>query len=268
MGLDFVGKTALVTGGANGIGWAAARVLAGGGARVWIGDLDQEGAEAKAREIAGHALTVDVTRSDSVDAAFERVGELDIVIANAGIPGWAGLADTEDDLWGRILSVNLTGVFHTIRAAARNMKPRGRGSIVITASTNSYDGEANLIAYNATKAGVLGILHTAANELGPYGIRVNAVCPGLIRTRLTVDMIADDLWAREYFRHIPLGRSGETDEVGNAIGFLASDLASFVTGATLLVDGGQMAAKYSVWDEKIARFADGRWSLNAPSELE
>src|SRR6185312_6849801 len=99
----------------------------------------------------------------------------------------------------------------------------------ITASTNSYDGEASLIAYNASKAGMLGILHTAANELGPYGIRVNAVCPGLIRTRLTADSFANGKLLSDYFRHIPLGRGGDPGEVAQAVLFLASDLASYIT---------------------------------------
>src|SRR5262249_22453250 len=134
------------------------------------------------------------------------------------------------EIWDRIIATNLSGVFHTVQAAARLMKPRRRGSIVITASTNSYDGEAWLAAYNTSKAGVLGILHTAANELGPYQIRVNAVCPGLIRTRLTERHFNNPEVLKNYFRHIPLGRGGEPEEVANAIGFLASDLASYITG--------------------------------------
>ena len=141
------------------------------------------------------------------------------------------------------------------------MKRRRSGSIVLTASTNSYDGEARLTAYNASKAGVLGILHTAANELGPFGIRVNAVCPGLIRTRLTQLLFENPIFLRNNFQHIPLGRGGEPEEVAAAIAVLASDLASYITGAALLVDGGQMAAKFGTWDETTADFADGRWRL-------
>ncbi len=131
----------------------------------------------------------------------------------------------------------------------------------MTASTNSYDGEASLVAYNASKAGLLGLLHTAANELGPYGIRVNAVCPGLIRTRLTVEHYSNPQLLKDYFRHIPMGRGGEPEEVASAIAFLASDLASFITGATLFVDGGQMAAKFGTWDEARAEFSGDRWRL-------
>ncbi len=141
------------------------------------------------------------------------------------------------------------------------MADQRRGSIVVTASTNSFDGEGELTAYNATKAGLLGIVHTAANELGPYGVRVNAVCPGLIRTRITAKHFGDPSILKDYFRQIPLGRGGEPEEVAAAIAFLASDDASFITGTTLVVDGGQMATKFGPWDEKTAEFSDGRWRL-------
>jgi NAD(P)-dependent dehydrogenase (short-subunit alcohol dehydrogenase family) len=144
-----------------------------------------------------------------------------------------------------------------MQAAARSMMKQRSGSIVLTASTNSYDGEPDLTAYNASKAGLLGLLHTAANELGPYGIRVNAVCPGLIRTRLTAATFSDDTRLAEYFKHIPLGRGGEPQEVANAVLFLASDLASYITGAALLVDGGQMASKFGTWGKETDRF-DGQ----------
>jgi NAD(P)-dependent dehydrogenase (short-subunit alcohol dehydrogenase family) len=139
----------------------------------------------------------------------------------------------------------------------------GKGALVITASTNSYDGEALLTAYNASKAGVLGILHTVANELGPYGIRVNAVCPGLIRTRLTSTQFTTPEILKRYFQHVPLGRGGEPEEVADAVAFLASDAASFITGAALIVDGGQMASKFGTWTEEHAEFVDDRWRLKA-----
>jgi NAD(P)-dependent dehydrogenase (short-subunit alcohol dehydrogenase family) len=250
MAFDFSGKTAVVTGGAHGIGRAAADRLRAGGARVWVFDTDPS-ADAVA----------DVTDRASLDRAFERSGAPDIVVANAG-SGWeADLTDTPRALWDRTLALNLTGVFETVQAAAALMIPRRAGAIVITASTNSYDGEARLVAYNASKAGLLGILHTASNELGPYGIRINAVCPGLIRTRLTERHFSDPAILKDYFRAIPLGRGGEAREVASAIAFLASDLASYITGASLLVDGGQMASKFGVWNEETAAFAGGEWKL-------
>ena len=261
MPLDFSGKVAVVTGGANGIGLAAARALAAGGAQVWIFDLERERPEKIAQSLGGHGCHVDVTDRASIDAAFARSGAPDIVVANAVMGVWAPLDETSAEAWNRTIAVNLTGMFHTVQAAARCMKPRRRGAIVMTASTNSYDGEATLVAYNASKAGLLGILHTAANELGPWQIRVNAVCPGLIRTRLTEAYFNNPPVLKEYFRDIPLGRGGMPEEVANAIAFLASDLASFITGAAVVVDGGQMAAKVGTWNEDSAEFAGDRWRL-------
>jgi NAD(P)-dependent dehydrogenase (short-subunit alcohol dehydrogenase family) len=265
LNLDLAGKVAVVTGGANGIGLAAARLLAAHGASVWIFDLDREDPDGAAQRIGARAAVADVTDRQSLDGAFAAAmaadGTPDIVIANAGIASEADLWDHTAEDWERILRVNLTGAFHTVQAAARLMKPRRSGSIVLTASTNSYDGEARLAAYNASKAGLLGVLHTAANELGPYQIRVNAVCPGLIRTRLTERQFAAPGVLREYFRQIPLGRGGEPGEVAQASLFLASDLASYITGATLFVDGGQMASKFATWTEDTAEFTGGRWRL-------
>ena len=244
MVLDFRGKKAIVTGGASGIGRATADLLRAAGGDVVV--IDRE---------------TDVSNGVALEMAFNRAGTPDIVIANAGLGSQAELTDTSDELWHHTLAVNLTGVFHTLRIAARMMKKNRRGAIVITASTNSYDGEANLTAYNATKAGLLGILHTAANELGPYGIRVNAVCPGLIRTPLTEMHFSNPELLKDYFRHIPLGRGGEAAEVANAIAFLASDAASYITGAALFVDGGQMATKFGTWTDDTAEFIGDRWRL-------
>lgn len=261
MTLDFSGAVAVVTGGANGIGAATALALARGGARVAIFDLEREDPAAAGERLGGTGYPVDVRDRTSLDRAFSQSGPPDIVIANAGIGVEEELEATAGETWQHTLAVNLTGVFHTLQAAAALMKPRRRGSVVITASTNSYDGEALLAAYNASKAGLLGLLHTAANEWGPYGIRVNAVCPGLIRTRLTERHFSDAHLLKDYFRHVPLGRGGAPEEVANAAAFLASGLASYITGAALLVDGGQMAAKFGTWNDERADFHDGRWRL-------
>lgn len=247
MTFDFSGKTAVVTGGASGIGRAIAGALRGAGATVHVFDLRGDPA-------------VNVADPASLEEAFERSGAPDIVAVNAGTVHPAGFFETTDDIWQRTLTTNLSGAFYTVRAAARRMRERG-GSIVLTASTNSYDGEPGLTAYNASKAGMLGLLHTAANELGPYGIRVNAVCPGLIRTPLTETHFSNSGILKDYFRHIPLGRGGEPGEVANAVLFLASDLASYVTGAALFVDGGQMAGKFGTWGDLAAEFSGDRWRL-------
>ena len=261
MPLDFTGKTAVVTGAANGIGLATARALAAGGADVWILDLERERPAEVAAGFNARGLPVDVTDRAGLDAAFDRIGAPDILVANAGVVIEQEFFAYTREAWDRTIAVNLTGVFQTLQAAALRMKPRRRGAIVITASTNSYDGESLLTAYNASKAGILGIVHTAANELGPHQIRVNAVCPGLIRTRLTERHFSSPAVLKDYFRAIPLGRGGMPEEVANASAFLASDLASYITGATLFVDGGQMASKFGTWNEESAEFAGGQWRL-------
>jgi len=248
MHLDFSGKTAIVTGGASGIGAAIAQTLTSCGADVHVFDLRG-------------TPPVDVGDSKAIEAAFAQTPVPDVVMVNAGIGGPAELTSTTDEVWQRTIAINLTGAFHTVRSAASRMIARRRGAIVLTASTNSYDGEPLLTAYNASKAGLLGILHTAAAELGPYGIRVNAVCPGLIRTPLTENHFSNPDLLKEYFRQIPLGRGGEAPEVAATAVFLASDLASYVTGATLFVDGGQMASKFGTWNESFAQFSEGRWTL-------
>jgi NAD(P)-dependent dehydrogenase (short-subunit alcohol dehydrogenase family) len=252
MSLDFRGKRAVVTGGMHGIGRAVADTIRTGGGDVWVLDLEAEGPQ---------TIRVNVADRAALEAAFAQVGAVDIVSANAGIGVQSPLEETTEELWSRTLGVNLTGVFNTVRAAAGVMKPQRSGAIVITASTNSYDGEADLTAYNASKAGVLGILHTVANELGPWGIRVNAVCPGLIRTRLTEQYFSNPGVLKDYFKAIPMGRGGMPQEVANAITFLASDLASYITGATLLVDGGQMCCKFGTWNEERAAFTTDHWEL-------
>jgi len=253
MRIDLTGQTALVTGGANGIGLEAARALKECGARVVVADLDST------PEFP--SLALDVTDAAAVERAIGELTSLDIVVANAGMVNEAPVEQFTIEDWNRIVAVNLTGVFVTVQAAARHMKPRRRGSIVLTASTNSFDGERWLTAYNATKHGVLGILRTAANELGPYGIRINAVCPGFIRTRLTQSGFTDPAFMREYTRHLPLGRGGEPEEVARVIAFLASPLASYMTGAAVVIDGGQLAAKFGIWNDGNASFVTDHWEL-------
>ena len=256
---NFEGKQVIVTGGANGIGLAVARNIAAAGGSVWIFDLPDTHPSEVAQSIGAQACVTDVADRRSIQEAFARVPDPSVVVVNAGIAPLRPFLETTPDLWNQTLSVNLSGAFHTMQIAAEGMKRQG-GSIVLTASTNSYDGEPDLIAYNASKAGLLGLLHTAANELGPYGIRVNAVCPGLIRTRLTAASFSDQKRLGEYFKHIPLGRGGEPEEVAQAVLFLASDLASYITGATLPVDGGQMASKFGTWGKEGDRFDGQRWT--------
>ena len=256
MELSLKGKTAVVTGGTHGIGRAMSRCLAACGANVYIFDIDSD----DEIDFPSHHVPCDVTSRASIQAAFDRSGVPDALFINAGTGIVKPLDETTREVWDKTISLNLTAAFETLQEGAARMKAAGKGgSIVLTASTNSYDGEESLIAYNATKAGVLGILHTAANELGPYGIRVNSVNPGLIRTRLTQAAFDSPNVIKDYFRAIPMGRGGEPDEVAKAAIFLASDWASYITGASLLVDGGQMCCKFGPWKDSEAEFANGQW---------
>jgi NAD(P)-dependent dehydrogenase (short-subunit alcohol dehydrogenase family) len=258
--MTFYGKNVVVTGGANGIGWAISKSIAAAGGSVWILDLASENPVEAAQSIGAQACIADVTDRSSLEQAFDRAGVPDIVVVNAGVGGIASLPETTADLWNQTLAINLSGAFHTVQIATERMKHARRGSLVLTASTNSFDGEADLVAYNASKAGMLGILRTAANELGPYGIRINAVCPGLIRTRLTASSFSNPSVISNYFKHIALGRGGEPEEVAQAVMFLASDRASYITGTTLVVDGGQMASKFGTWGQETDHFDGQRWT--------
>ena len=252
MEIRFDRMNVLVTGGAGGIGLATARLIRDSGGQVWVLDraaIDEPGL---------NSIELDLR----IPLPLEAIGRIDIAILNAGIGRPIKLEDTTPADWNETIEINLSAVFFHLQAISRVMRQQRSGSIVITASTNSFDGEPDLIAYNASKAGLLGILHTAANELGPWGIRVNAVCPGLIETPLTAAAFADETVIKPYFAALPLGRGGKPEEVAQAIAFLASSQASYITGTTLNIDGGQLASKFGTWGSLDARFEQGRWKLN------
>ncbi len=242
------GKSAVITGGSRGIGKGIAQVLAAEGAKVLIVARDEAAGQHTVEEIRqtqGQAAfcKVDVTRWPDAEAmaqaAVDRFGRLDILVANAGIfPAAKIEAMTEAD-WDHVQAVNLKGVFFSVKACFARMKENGGGRIVLTSSiTGPITGYPGWSHYGASKAGMLGFMRTAALELAPHGVTINAVLPGNIRTEGLVDLGEDYL--RRMARSIPLGFLGEPSDVGHAAAFLASDEARFITGQTLVVDGGQV----------------------------
>jgi 3-oxoacyl-[acyl-carrier protein] reductase len=242
---DLDGRVAVVTGGTRGIGLATCHALASAGATVVLTGRDEQVAASCAKELAAEHGTVvegvglDVTGSAAVSAVIRGAarthGRLDVVVANAGRLGDAVIGMISDELVDTMLTTNVAGTINTVQAAARAMMRRG-GSIVVLASVVGERGNAGQTAYAASKAAVATVARSAAKELGRYGIRVNAVAPGVIETDMTAHLPADVLERR--VADTPLGRLGTPADVAAVIRFLAGDGAAFVTGQVLGVDGG------------------------------
>ena len=238
------GKTAIVTGAAQGIGYAIARRFSAEGARVAIVDVDLDGAQRAVEEIGGSAIAVgaDVARADEVDRAFtevvDRSGGVDILVNNAGIVGTdRPVRDLDEADWNRVLDINLKGTFLCSRAAVRHMIPKRAGVIVSLASISGKEGNANMAPYSVSKAGVICFTKTLAKEVLSEGIRVNCVAPALIDTPILQGMErerVDFLTSK-----IPLGRLGRPEEVAATILFLASEESTFTTGQCFDVSGGR-----------------------------
>lgn len=248
-------RVALVTGAAGGIGRATALAFAKTGARVVVADINLTGAEETAALLVqqgGGAIAVrtDVSQAHEVErlvqTALDHFGRLDYAHNNAGIahaygPGMAPTAEQSEENFDRIISVNLKGVWLCMKAELPRMVAQGGGAIVNTSSVLGLIGTKGLAAYVASKHGVAGLTKTAALEYAQYGIRVNAVCPGVIDTAMISDIMADPRLAKGWIGSQAIRRPGEPAEIANAVVWLCSDAASFVTGHMMAVDGGMVA---------------------------
>ncbi|HEX7144713.1 MAG TPA: 3-oxoacyl-[acyl-carrier-protein] reductase [Gaiellaceae bacterium] len=231
------GKTALVTGGSRGIGRAIALELARAGADVTVSYRSgKDEAEEVAREAGGRAVEADVADPEQAHALIGAVDDLDLLVNNAGVTRDGLIARMSDEDWRVVIETNLSGVFHTCRAAARGMMKRRSGSIVNISSIVGLHGNPGQTNYSASKAGIIGFTKALARELGSRNVRANVVVPGYVKTRLT-DVLPEEATGA-MLENTPLGRLGDPEDVAGAVRFLCSDDASFITGAVLLVDGG------------------------------
>jgi NAD(P)-dependent dehydrogenase (short-subunit alcohol dehydrogenase family) len=242
-------KTAIISGAASprGIGFATARIFAQHGARVAILDLDEAGAKRAAQELGNAHIGVacNVTERESCQAAAQQVlsafGTADILVNNAGVTQPVKTMDITEADWRRIVDVNMTGVLYLSQAFIPHMRERKQGSIACMSSVSAQRGGGIFGGphYSAAKAGVLGLAKAMARELGPDGIRVNSVTPGLIQTDITGDKLTPEM-RTEILKGIPLNRLGNAEDVANIYLFLASDLSAYVTGAVIDVNGGML----------------------------
>ena len=246
---DLTGKRALVTGAGSGIGRAAAMTLAHYGAQVAVCDINIERAEAVAREIeaeGGRAAAIqgDVSSADSAEAMFcrmdEAFGGIDILISNAGIGGDVKpILEQTEAAWDQVLSVNLKGAFLCGRQAAERMIRQGTGGrVIFTSSIAAYEGGGFHGPYGAAKGGLCTLVRTMAHEWAPHGITVNAVCPGLTATAINQEISGDPELKKQFLEKIPLGRMAKPEEIASLMLYLATDAAAFITGTSLIADGG------------------------------
>jgi NAD(P)-dependent dehydrogenase (short-subunit alcohol dehydrogenase family) len=245
------GRIALVTGAASGIGRATAQLFAEEGAHVYLADVNAGGAEAAAGEmtaagLAATPLTADVSLGQDVTAMFRAVekrhGRLDVLVNNAGLNVRGDFRHLSDADWARIREVNLDGVVRVARDGFALLKASGRGSLINVASIMAHRGLRQLAAYSATKGAVAALTRGLAVEYAPFGIRVNALCPGFVHTALTARALKNPAIEKALVESTALRRLGQPEEIASAALFLAGDEASYVTGAELAVDGGMSAA--------------------------
>jgi meso-butanediol dehydrogenase / (S,S)-butanediol dehydrogenase / diacetyl reductase len=247
-------RVAVVTGGGSGIGAATARALSANGHHVVVTGRRAGPIEDLARSIGGLAVVADVTSEEDwrhvVDSAEMQFGGVDLLVANAGVEAFGSVETVDLDEWRLVQQTNVDGVLLGIRAVVPSMRGRGGGSIVVVSSVAGITSGPDYAAYVTSKTAVLGLVRSAAVDLGPDGIRVNAICPGWTRTEMSereIELMAaeqgltpEQLWAR-LVDPLPLGRAADPEEIAACVVFLAGPGASFVTGATLIADGGGSA---------------------------
>lgn len=238
------GKSAIIIGSARGIGKGIARRFAEEGAKLVLADWDEAAGRRTAEELGAQFMAADISRYDHAEALVELAltsyGKLDIIVQNAGIYPWQLIEDTSSEDWDKVMGVNLRGSFHAAKAALKPMKAQGSGRILFTSSiTGPYVTSPGHGHYGATKAGINGLIRSAALEFSGYGITVNGVEPGNILTE-GIQEERGDAHIASMVAAIPLGRLGSVEDVANAFLFLASDEASYITGTTIVVDGGQL----------------------------
>ncbi len=241
---DLTGQTAVVTGAATGIGEAIARRLAGAGARVAVADVDSDGAAKVAESIGGEAFAVgiDITDPESVARAvaevLRRAGRIDVWVNNAGVAGKAApVWEQSDEDWQRVIAINLTGTFYCCRAVIPHMRQRGYGRIVNVASVAGKEGNPNMSAYSASKAGVIALTKSIAKEVALEGICVNSVAPAVVKTRILDELTPEQI--AYMTSKIPMRRTGTPEEIAAVVHFLASPDCSFVTGQCYDASGGR-----------------------------
>jgi len=243
---DLTDKKALIVGAGSGIGEAVAYGIAAHGAHTICGDLNLEAAQKVAETIkstggSAEAVKIDIGDGESVKAVIGSMTDLDVLISTPAINVRKRLLDMSEEEFDRVLSLNLKGTFRLLTAVGRNMKERGKGSIIAFASIRALTVEPGQGVYAATKAGVLQMCRALAAELGPYGIRVNAVGPGVVDTPLTAPIAANKDWYDAYANKGALGRWAKPHEMAGAAVYLASEAGSFATGTLTIVDGGWTA---------------------------
>ena len=243
MDLQLAGKVVVITGGASGIGLAAARTFAAEGAELVIGDRDEAALTAVAAELGAAGQRVDVREYGQCAALIERAaaehGRVDVLVNSAGVGGIPRLfaeSDPADGDWDAMLDVNLRGTMHCCRAVAERMIAQRAGRIVNLASEAGKLNEKRIVVYGATKGGVIALTKGLAIELGRFGVTVNAVCPGVTRTPMTA-YITDEM-EREWARYYPLGRLGRPEDIAPMIAFLAPAQAAWITGQAISINGG------------------------------